>query len=140
MLRTPWLIAACLALLAQTPVAAHDDRERDHDDRSRVERHTRFGKVVGVDNSATNGTYAWKGVPFAKPPTGALRWKAPVDPDRWKRPKATQEFGNACVQYGRIYGPGANNRHDADDRHHAGPGGGQRGLPVPEHLAAGEPP
>jgi para-nitrobenzyl esterase len=112
MMRTPWLIASCLALLAQTPVAAHDDRGRDHEDRSRVERHTRFGKVVGIDDSATNGTLAWKGIPFAKPPTGALRWKAPVDPDRWKRPKATREFGNACVQYGRIYGPGENNRHD----------------------------
>ena len=24
-----------------------------------------------------------------------------------------QQFGNACAQYGRIYGPGANNRYDA---------------------------
>lgn len=24
----------------------------------------------------------------------------------------TQQFGNACAQYGRIYGPGANNRYD----------------------------
>ena len=111
MKRTPWFVAACIALLAQTPAAAHDDR--DHDDRSRIERHTRFGKVVGIDDSATNGTYAWKGVPFAKPPTGELRWRAPVDPDRWKGPKATQQFGNACAQYGRIYGPGANNRYDA---------------------------
>src|SRR4029079_3813577 len=27
-------------------------------------------------------------------------------------PRAAQQFGNACVQYGRIYGPGANNRYD----------------------------
>ena len=68
--------------------------------------------MLGVDDSATTGTYAWKGVPFAKPPTGALRWKAPQDPDAWASPKPTQQFGNACVQYGRIYGPGANNRYD----------------------------
>ena len=79
---------------------------------STVERETRFGKVVGIDDSAGTGTYAWKGVPFAKPPVGALRWKAPVDPDGWKSPRAAQQFGNACVQYGRIYGPGANNRYD----------------------------
>ncbi|MDM0116736.1 carboxylesterase family protein [Variovorax sp. J22R133] len=83
--------------------------------RSAVERDTRFGTVVGLDESAISGTYVWKGVPFAKPPTGALRWRAPVDPDVWAMPRATQQFGNACVQSGRIYGhgPGANNRHDA---------------------------
>ena len=79
---------------------------------STVERETRFGKVVGIDDSAGTGTYAWKGVPFAKPPVGALRWKAPVDPADWKSPRDAQNFGNACVQYGRIYGPGANNRYD----------------------------
>jgi para-nitrobenzyl esterase len=83
--------------------------------RSPVERDTRFGTVVGVDESTTRGTYSWKGVPFAKPPNGALRWKAPVDPDAWEVPLATQQFGNPCAQSGRIYGhgPGANNRHDA---------------------------
>jgi para-nitrobenzyl esterase len=80
--------------------------------RSEVVRHTRFGTVVGVDDWAS-GTFAWKGVPFAKPPMGALRWKAPVDPDPWETPKETQAFANASAQYGRIYGPGANNRHDA---------------------------
>ena len=80
---------------------------------STVERQTRFGAVIGIDDSAGTGTYAWKGVPFAKPPVGPLRWKAPVDPDEWKSPRPAQKFGNACVQYGRIYGPGANNRYDA---------------------------
>jgi para-nitrobenzyl esterase len=79
---------------------------------STVERQTQFGPVVGIDDTAGSGTHAWKGVPFAKPPVGELRWKAPVDPDGWKAPRATQAFGNACVQYGRIYGPGANNRYD----------------------------
>ena len=77
-----------------------------------TERETRFGKIVGVDDSAGTGTYAWKGVPFAKPPVGDLRWKTPVDPDKWKSTRETQQFGNACVQYGRIYGPGTNNRYD----------------------------
>ncbi len=79
---------------------------------SDVVRETRFGTVVGIDDSANSGTYAWKGVPFAKPPVSDLRWKAPVDPDSWKAPRATQQFANACVQYGRIYGPGVNNRFD----------------------------
>jgi para-nitrobenzyl esterase len=52
-------------------------------------------------------------VPFAKPPVDVLRWKAPVDPEPWTAPRPTEQFGNACVQFGRIYGPGANNRYDA---------------------------
>ena len=99
------LVAGCVALLSQTPCWAHGSAD--------VERETRFGTVVGIDDSDRSGTLAWKGVPFAKPPVGELRWKAPVDPDRWRQPKATQQFANACAQYGRIYGPGANNRYDA---------------------------
>jgi para-nitrobenzyl esterase len=106
MTRTPWLAAASIALILQIPGWASGGP-------SPVEQRTRFGTVIGIDDSAASGTYAWKGVPFAKPPIGALRWKAPVDPDAWTSPKVTQQFGNACAQYGRIYGPGANNQYDA---------------------------
>lgn len=106
MMRTAWFVVACVTLLSQTPSWGRDDPPD-------IERHTHFGKVVGVDDSRDTGTIAWKGVPFAKPPVGALRWKAPVDPDSWKKTRATQQFANACAQYGRIYGPGANNRYDA---------------------------
>ena len=74
---------------------------------------TVFGNVEGVNDQAGTGTYFWKGVPFAKAPVGALRWKAPVDPDARTATLATKDFGNACAQYGRIYGPGSNNKHDA---------------------------
>ena len=74
---------------------------------------TAFGQVQGVDDSARTGTYAWKGIPFAKAPVGALRWMAPVDPDPWTTPRATTQFASPCVQYGRIYGPGSNNTYDA---------------------------
>ena len=83
------------------------------DDEDPALRQTSYGRVQGVDDSAKSGTYAWKGVPFAKAPTGALRWKAPADPDSWADVKTTAQFGSACVQYGRIYGPGSNNTYDA---------------------------
>ena len=76
-------------------------------------RTTSYGAVVGNDDSTASGTYSWKGIPFAKPPVGALRWKAPVEPTAWQGPLATKSFGNACLQNGRIYGPGANNRYDS---------------------------
>ncbi|MDM0115998.1 carboxylesterase family protein [Variovorax sp. J22R133] len=109
MLRHPWLLAACAALALQLTACGGSGH---HKDRSPVERDTSFGTVVGVDASAS-GTYAWKGIPYAKPPTDALRWKAPVDPAVWSAPRETKQFANACAQYGRIYGPGANNTYDA---------------------------
>jgi para-nitrobenzyl esterase len=78
-----------------------------------VIRNTQFGAVQGVNDATGSGTYSWLGVPFAAPPVGALRWKAPVDPAPWSSTLATQKFGNACVQYGRIYGPGSNNTYDS---------------------------
>ena len=46
-------------------------------------RKTDLGIVKGNDDAAASGTYSWKGIPFAKAPVGALRWKAPVEPDAW---------------------------------------------------------
>jgi carboxylesterase type B len=80
---------------------------------STTQRQTTFGAVVGTDLSAANSTYVWKGVPYAKPPVGELRWKAPVDPDPWTSPRLTQQFGQACAQASRLYGPGLNNTYDA---------------------------
>jgi para-nitrobenzyl esterase len=77
-----------------------------------TQRDTTFGAVIGADDSVVNGTFSWKGIPFAKAPVGDLRWKAPADPQAWSSPRTTQQFGNPCVQTQRLYGPGSNNRLD----------------------------
>lgn len=74
-------------------------------------RQTHLGEVRGAEDGAS-GTYAWKGIPFAKAPVGALRWQPPQDADPWTSTRPATTFGNACSQYGRIYGPGANNKYD----------------------------
>ena len=76
-------------------------------------------------------------MPFAKAPVGELRWKPPVDPTPWMSPKFTQQFGNACVQSGRLYGPGLNNKIRRDHRHLARPDPRLGGLPLSQHLAPG---
>ncbi|WP_432731952.1 carboxylesterase/lipase family protein [Variovorax sp. W6] len=75
-------------------------------------RQTAAGKVEGVDDSAKSGTWFWKGIPFAKPPVGALRWRAPAAPEPWSGIRQATKFGNACLQIGRIFSPGANNTYD----------------------------
>ncbi|HTP74961.1 MAG TPA: carboxylesterase family protein [Burkholderiaceae bacterium] len=84
----------------------------DDDNPEPTLRTTTYGRVSGGNDAAKSGTYFWKGVPFAKAPTGALRWKAPADPEPWTDTKVTTQFANPCVQYGRIYGPGSNNTYD----------------------------
>jgi para-nitrobenzyl esterase len=76
-----------------------------------VRRTTSLGPIQGSSDSA-GGTYSWKGIPFAKPPVGELRWKAPADPTPWTDTRTTTKFGSACLQNGRIYGPGSNNTYD----------------------------
>jgi hypothetical protein len=44
-------------------------------------RETAYGLVEGYKHSKK--TYGWLGIPFAKPPVGDLRWKAPMDPEPW---------------------------------------------------------
>jgi para-nitrobenzyl esterase len=81
------------------------------DAKTSLQRNTQFGPVVGVQDAAT-GTLSWKGVPFGAPPVGDLRWRAPVDPQPWTRARSAEQFAQACVQTGRLYGPGMNNRYD----------------------------
>jgi para-nitrobenzyl esterase len=78
---------------------------------SPLERQTHLGKVRGAEDSAS-ATYSWKGIPFAQPPVGTLRWQAPQEPQAWAETRTTTTFANACAQYGRIYGPGSNNKYD----------------------------
>lgn len=79
---------------------------------SSMQRDTLWGPIVGRDDAATNGTWSWKGVPFARPPVGGLRWRAPQDLPAWQAPRETTAFAPACVQTGRLYGPGQHNRYD----------------------------
>lgn len=96
-----WLAAAGLAFPLFAAQAANDKTLRTTD----------YGMVEGISDKSTN-TWAWKGLPYAKPPVGELRWRAPAEPEKWNTVRATKNFGPACAQYGRIYGPGANNRYD----------------------------
>jgi para-nitrobenzyl esterase len=48
--------------------------------------------------TAEQGINIFKGVPFAEPPVGPLRWKAPIPLAPWKGVRTATEFGAACNQ------------------------------------------
>ena len=60
------------------------------------------GELVGYVED--NGSPAWLGIPFAKPPIGDLRWKAPRVPEAWEGVRNAISFGSACAQRGMVGG------------------------------------
>ena len=58
---------------------------------------TAFGKVGGIAGRVD--TWVWKAIPFASPPVGPLRWKAPRDPDSWEGVRERSDYCEPCPQY-----------------------------------------
>ena len=56
---------------------------------------TPAGKLQGQMDGTTR---VFKGIPYALPPIGAMRWKAPMPMARWEGVKAATAFGAACLQ------------------------------------------
>ncbi len=61
-------------------------------------RDTRQGQVIGGEGRY--GSHAWLGIPFAKPPVGALRWHKPEAPEPWSGVRQATQFGAPCPQMG----------------------------------------
>ncbi len=60
------------------------------------------GLLEGIETQEE--TWAWLGVPYAKPPVGALRWKAPSEPETWEGVKEADDFCNYCTQFAGLLG------------------------------------
>ncbi len=56
----------------------------------------RDGTVEGIDSS---GVAIFRGVPFAQPPVGKLRWQAPQPVKAWTGIRSAKAFGPDPVQY-----------------------------------------
>ena len=78
-----------LALLMAAPAAAQSGPR----DPVRVES----GLLSGIA-TATPGVRAYLGVPFAAPPVGELRWRAPQPVASWQGVRAADRFAPSCFQ------------------------------------------
>lgn len=55
-----------------------------------------------VSGRVEDGVDVFLGIPYAAPPTGALRWAAPRAPARWEGNREANAFGPACPQTGPL--------------------------------------
>lgn len=58
---------------------------------------TKQGKVQGKTINSDK-VRAWMGVPYAAPPVGDLRWKAPQPAAKWKGQRDATNYGAHCAQ------------------------------------------
>ncbi|HEY7338592.1 MAG TPA: carboxylesterase family protein [Bryobacteraceae bacterium] len=77
-----------------------------------------IGDPVRVDTGLLSGAAGkdpvvrvYKGIPFAAPPVGNLRWRAPQPAPKWDGVRKAEQFGSSCTQGGG--GRGAKGRGGA---------------------------
>lgn len=75
------LLTACLTL----PLAAADRVKVD-------------GGTIESTTLPANGVRSFKGIPFAAPPVGDLRWREPQPVKKWAGVRKADEFGPRCMQ------------------------------------------
>ena len=59
---------------------------------------TTSGALSGTTSEFDDSIRVFKGIPYAKPPVGDLRWKSPQKPDSWKGTRDATAFGTSCTQ------------------------------------------
>ena len=59
------------------------------------------GEVVGF--TGTYGSHAWLGIPYAEPPVGALRWRAPRPAPPWNGTREALASGQPCTQLSSVF-------------------------------------
>src|SRR6185437_2732923 len=85
-LRLVFGAAAAIALIGATPSA----------DPPRVRIDT--GTIQGGVDSAT-GVFVFRGIPYAAPPVGALRWRPPQPAAKWAGVRDASKLGHNCMQH-----------------------------------------
>lgn len=59
---------------------------------------TRQGTLLGERAGANVSVGVFKGIPYALPPVGERRWRAPEPPAGWQGERLATEFGPDCMQ------------------------------------------
>lgn len=95
-----FLISFLLALLLLLAVTGCSSAGEKDPDAQSAYATTTLGRVQGLEQ---DGVSVYKGIPYAKPPVGSLRFRAPEPAEPWSDTLDCTEFGPSAMQ------PGAEN-------------------------------
>ena len=94
--KTVWSIASlCMASLASAATV-----------------HVVGGELAGATNEDVD---SFKGVPYALPPVGALRWSVPQPAPAWGGTRSALRYAPACIQGGSPWPPGTPTETQSED-------------------------
>src|SRR6185503_6225221 len=85
------LSSLALALFASACISAERAASSDG-----LHVQTKQGALAGA---MADGVRVFKGIPYAAPPVGPLRWKPPQPPAAWKGERDATKFGAACLSF-----------------------------------------
>lgn len=97
----PRLSRSAILLLAVFVFLMHGGGEAMSAESAAVELVTPSGPIAGLMN---DGIEIYKGIPFAKPPVGELRFAPPKDVVPWSETLDCTEYGDIAVQRNAPYG------------------------------------
>ena len=84
-------VATCLVLMMSENVTPNESMPK-----TTVTPGPQVNAPAGAVRGTTEGSVrVFKGIPFAQPPVGPLRWKPPVPLARWQGVRDATEFGAA---------------------------------------------
>jgi para-nitrobenzyl esterase len=86
-------LSAAIAAIAQMTLASAS--------RAAEPLHVDGGAIADVARDAI-GVRAFKGIPYAAPPVGGLRWKPPQVVQAWSDVRSSTEWGPRCMQSDRL--------------------------------------
>jgi len=79
-----------------------------------IKASTRYGVVSGVRCENSKNTI-FKGIPYAKPPVGKLRFAPPQSPDPWEGVRVCDTWSSACIQQNRRHSPESEKLNTSED-------------------------
>jgi len=90
-----WVCVLAALVLAGLPSAIREASAQELHSAVRLDSGAISGKV-------SDGVRSYLGIPYAEPPVGELRWKAPRPPEPWKGIRDATAYGKACPQTGPL--------------------------------------
>jgi len=90
-----WVCVLAALVLAGLPSAIREASAQELHSAVRLDSGAISGKV-------SDGVRSYLGIPYAEPPAGELRWKAPRPPEPWKGIRDATAYGKACPQTGPL--------------------------------------